>query len=148
LERRNSEDAMICAEFIAVRCLPFRSGMTRTLLSLCAAVAAVTFASACGSSSSSPSAPSTTTADVTVQIQGDRGSSSYSPNPTTMRVGQSVAWHNADTTAHDSTQDNGRFQTGTLAAGATSAPITMSTAGTFTYHCTIHPGMIGTITVQ
>jgi plastocyanin len=24
----------------------------------------------------------------------------------------------------------------------------MSTAGTFTYHCTIHPGMVGTLTVQ
>jgi plastocyanin len=24
----------------------------------------------------------------------------------------------------------------------------MSAAGTFTYHCTIHPGMVGTITVQ
>jgi plastocyanin len=26
--------------------------------------------------------------------------------------------------------------------------VTMSAAGTFTYHCTIHPGMVGTITVQ
>ena len=65
-----------------------------------------------------------------------------------MKVGQSVAWHNSDTIAHDSTQDNGRFQTGTLNAGATSSPIAMNTAGTFTYHCTIHPGMTGTITVQ
>ena len=113
-----------------------------------AALLAAFAASACGSSSSSPSSPSAPAADVTVQIQGDRGNTSYAPNPTTMRVGQSVAWHNADTTAHDSTQDNGRFQTGTLAAGATSSPITMSTAGTFTYHCTIHPGMVGTITVQ
>jgi plastocyanin len=24
----------------------------------------------------------------------------------------------------------------------------MSTAGTFTYHCTIHPGMVGTLVVQ
>ena len=85
---------------------------------------------------------------MTIQIQGDRGSSSYAPNPTTMKVGQTVAWHNADSTAHDSTQDQGRFQTGTLSAGGTSSPVAMSTAGTFTYHCTIHPGMIGTITVQ
>jgi plastocyanin len=120
--------------------------MTRTL-ALLAATAALTFAAACGSSSS-PSAPSGTSADVTIQIQGDRGSSSYAPNPTTMRVGQTVAWHNADNTAHDSTQDAGRFQTGTLSAGATSAPITMGTAGTFTYHCTIHPGMVGTVVVQ
>jgi plastocyanin len=122
--------------------------MTRNVLALLAAIAAATFASACGSSSSSPSSPSAAAADVTIQIQGNRGSNSFAPNPTTMRVGQTVAWHNADTIAHDSTQDNGRFQTGTLSAGATSSPIAMSTAGTFTYHCAIHPGMIGTITVQ
>ena len=71
-----------------------------------------------------------------------------SPNPTTMRVGQTVAWKNSDTTTHDATQDAARFGTGTVNAGATSAPLTMSTAGTFTYHCTIHPGMVGTLTVQ
>ena len=79
---------------------------------------------------------------------GDRGSQSYAPNPTTMRVGQSVAWKNNDSTAHDATQDASRFQTGTVNAGGTSAPLTMSTAGTFAYHCTLHPGMVGTLVVQ
>jgi plastocyanin len=55
---------------------------------------------------------------------------------------------NNDTAAHDATQDASRFATGVVNAGATSAPLTMSTAGTFTYHCTIHPGMVGTIVVQ
>jgi plastocyanin len=122
--------------------------MTRTLTLLFAA-ATVLAASACGSSSStSPTSPTTPAADVTVQIVGDNGINSYNPNPTTMKVGQSVAWHNADTIAHDSTQDAGKFGTGTLNAGATSTPITMSTAGTFTYHCTIHPGMVGSVIVQ
>ena len=79
---------------------------------------------------------------------GDRGSQSYAPNPTTMRVGQSVAWKNNDTTAHDATQDASRFQTGVVNAGATSTPVTMTAAGTFPYHCTIHPGMVGTLIVQ
>jgi len=102
-------------------------------------------AGGCGSSSSSPS---TTSADVTIQMVGDRTTQSYSPNPATMRVGQTVAWHNADSTAHTSTKDGGGFDTGNVNAGATSSPITMSAAGTFTYHCTLHPGMVGTITVQ
>jgi plastocyanin len=102
---------------------------------------------ACGSSSSSPSAP-TASADVTINMVGDRGSQSFSPNPTTMRVGQTVAWKNTDSIAHDATQDAGRFTSTTVNAGATSAPVAMSTAGTFTYHCTIHPGMVGSITVQ
>jgi plastocyanin len=101
--------------------------------------------SACGSSS--PAAP-TVAADVTISMVADRGNQSYAPNPTTMRVGQTVAWKNNDTTTHDATQDASRFQTGTVSAGSTSSPITMSTAGTFAYHCTIHPGMVGTLVVQ
>jgi plastocyanin len=113
-----------------------------------AALAAVTALAGAGcGSSSSPAAP-TVAADVTITMVGDRGNQSFSPNPSTMRVGQTVAWKNGDTTAHDATQDASRFGTGTISAGATSAPITMSTAGTFTYHCTIHPGMVGTLTVQ
>ena len=114
-------------------------------LSLLAASLAL-LGSACGSSSS-PTAP-TVAADVTISIVGDRTNQSYSPNPTAMRVGQTVAWKNNDTTVHDATQDAARFGTGTISVGATSSPVAMSTAGTFTYHCTIHPGMVGTITVQ
>jgi plastocyanin len=113
-------------------------------LSLLAALLA--FASACGSSSS-PASP-TTSADVTITMVGDLGSNSFAPNPTTMKVGQTVAWKNNDTIVHDATQDAGKFGTGSLNAGATSSAIAMPAAGTFTYHCTIHPGMIGTITVQ
>ena len=102
-------------------------------------------AAACGSSS--PAAP-TVAADVIISMVGDRGNQSYAPNPTTVRVGQTVAWKNNDTTVHDATQDASRFQTGTINAGSTSAPVTMSTAGTFAYHCTIHPGMVGTLIVQ
>jgi len=125
--------------------------MTRLFaLSIFAAVAA----SACGStsstsssSSSSPAAP-TASADVTINIQANNGAQSFSPNPSTARVGQRVAWRNADAITHNATQDAAVFQTGNLSPGATSAPIMMNTAGTFTYHCTIHPGMVGTITVQ
>jgi plastocyanin len=110
------------------------------------------FAVACGGSNSNPTTPSPsgggTTADVVVGIAGDLGSQSYAPNPVTMRVGQTIAWKNNDTQAHTATQDSSGFDTGNIAAGATSSPRTMSTAGTFTYHCTIHPGMVGTVTVQ
>ena len=120
-----------------------------------ALVSIVAFASACGSSSS-PSAPSpgsgsggsTSGANVTVTIQGNNGSQSYNPSPVSMSVGQTIAWHNADSITHTATQDSSGFNTGNVSAGATSSPITMNTRGTFTYHCTIHPGMIGTVNVQ
>jgi len=85
-----------------------------------AALAAVTALAGAGcGSSSSPTTP-TVAADVTITMVGDRGNQSFSPNPTTMRVGQTVAWKNGDTTAHDATQDASRFGTGTISAGATS----------------------------
>ena len=103
-------------------------------------------AAACGSSS--PSAP-TVSADVTIAMVGDRGNQSYSPNPTTMRVGQTVAWKNNDSTTHNALEDAGeRFASANVSPGATSSPRTMSAAGTFTYHCTLHPGMVGTLVVQ
>jgi plastocyanin len=105
---------------------------------------------ACGdSSSTSPTTPNPVQpADVTITIQGNRGNQSFAPDPATMRVGQTVAWRNADSITHNATQDVNRFATSNLGAGATSSPLTMVTAGTFTYHCTIHPGMVGTLTVQ
>ncbi len=113
---------------------------------------AIGLAAGCGSSSSSssssPTTPTTPSADVTITIQGNRGNQSFSPEPQMMRVGQSVAWRNADSITHNATQDANRFATPNLGAGMTSSPIAMTTAGTFTYRCTIHPGMIGTLVVQ
>jgi plastocyanin len=118
--------------------------MSLRLLLLTTALAVT--AAACGSSS--PSSP-TVAADVTISMVGDRGSQSYTPNPTTMRVGQTVAWKNNDSTTHNALEDAGeRFASGNVDPGATSAPKTMGAAGTFTYHCTIHPGMVGTLVVQ
>jgi plastocyanin len=115
-------------------------------------VIAIGLAAGCSSNSSSSSSPTNPTptpaADVTIVIQGNRGNQSFSPEPAMMRVGQSVAWRNADSITHNATQDASRFATPNLGAGTTSAPIAMNTAGTFTYHCTIHPGMIGTLVVQ
>jgi len=118
-----------------------------TLIALGSLGGFVISTAACGSSST-PSSPSTTSADVTATIVGNLGVQSFAPNPISMRVGQTVSWKNTDTITHDVTQDASVFATGSLAAGVTSAPIMMNTAGTFTYHCSIHPGMIGTVTVQ
>src|SRR5580693_1185894 len=96
--------------------------LTRSTIRLSMLAALLALGSACGSSSTSP----TTAADVTISMVGNLGSNSFAPNPTTMKVGQSVAWMNNDTIAHDATQDAGRFTTGTLNAGATSSPVPMA----------------------
>ncbi len=125
------------------------SRMTLTIGGLLLVAAAL---GGCGSNGSmSPASPTPTptpaASDVVITIVGMNGGLSYSPNPATVKVGQTVAWKNADSLAHTATADAGTFNTSTLAAGATSSPITMTTAGTFPYHCAIHSAMTGTLTV-
>jgi plastocyanin len=118
---------------------------------------AVVCASGCGSSYSSPSPSTTPTptpapSSTTVSIPSNArtlGSAAYGPNPLTVPVGTTVTWMNNDTIAHTSTSTASPpvFDTGTIAAGA-SASFRFNTAGSFPYHCTLHPGMVATITVQ
>lgn len=120
------------------------------------ALCASTLAAACGGSSSpaSPSPPpgggggGGTAADVTITIAGMNGSQSFSPNPVTVRAGQTVSWRNADGATHTATANDGAFDTGNIAPGATSAPIRMAASGSFGYHCQLHRTMVGTLSVQ
>ena len=116
---------------------------------------AVTLAG-CGGGYSSPTSPSPSptpgptpggTADLTITITGEDGAQSFSPNPGTVTVGQTVAFFNADSIVHTATADGGAFNTGNIAPGATSVPITMTAAGNFGYHCAIHPDMVGSLVV-
>ena len=84
-------------------------------------------------------------ADVIISINSMDPALAYSPNPATVTVGQTVSWVNRDSVPHTATGSS--FSTGSLAPGATSAPITMSAAGSFAYHCEIHPTMKGTLIV-
>ncbi|HYR69129.1 MAG TPA: hypothetical protein VER77_04555 [Candidatus Dormibacteraeota bacterium] len=88
-------------------------------------------------------------ADVTITITGQNGASSYSPSPANVTVGQTVAWKNSGGMTHTATQTGvvGGFNTGNIANGATSAPITINTAGDLNYECNIHPSMTGILHV-
>jgi plastocyanin len=73
------------------------------------------------------------------------GASSYSPNPATVKVGQTVAWRDADSISHTATGTG--FDTGALGSGQTSRPISFTAAGNVDYHCSFHPSMVGTLSV-
>ena len=62
-------------------------------------------------------------------------------------MGQPIRWRNADSIAHTATQDGGGFDTGAIAPGETSAPITLAAPGQVFYHCSFHPTMQGTLIV-
>lgn len=70
----------------------------------------------------------------------------FSPDTLTVKVGTTVKWTNQDSVAHSVTSDTGLFDSGELAAGNTFS-FTFTQAGTFDYHCAMHPSMIATIVV-
>ncbi|TMF00472.1 MAG: hypothetical protein E6I52_13435 [Chloroflexi bacterium] len=72
----------------------------------------------------------------------------YQPSPLTVPVGATVTWTNQDTDPHTATSDTaGVFDSGLMPKDKTFS-FTFSQAGTFTYKCTYHSNMHGTIVVQ
>jgi plastocyanin len=70
----------------------------------------------------------------------------FSPASVTVAVGDTVTWHNSGKEPHTATADDGSFDTGTINSGG-SGSHTFDSAGTFSYICTIHPNMKGTVRV-
>jgi plastocyanin len=74
----------------------------------------------------------------------------FAPAHDTIQAGGAVKWSWLDG-PHNVTQSTGptTFQPSPdLSAGATYGPLVLTVAGTYTYRCTIHSGMNGTIVVQ
>lgn len=70
----------------------------------------------------------------------------YEPDPVRIQVGGKVTWQNEDSVAHTATADDGSFDTGPIEEGKIKSE-TFKKAGTFTYICSIHPQMKGTVEV-
>ena len=72
----------------------------------------------------------------------------FSPKPIRVTVGSTVSWTNATAPVHTATSDTGAWDTGNIPPGATSSAVSFPTAGTFAYHCAIHPSMTGSVVVS
>jgi plastocyanin len=72
---------------------------------------------------------------------------SYQPQQVTVKVGDTVTWVNQDAPKHDVVADNGEFKRDLFDKGGTFS-LTFTKAGTYPYHCSIHPGMVGAVVVQ
>jgi LPXTG-motif cell wall-anchored protein len=70
----------------------------------------------------------------------------FSSASVTIAVGDTVTWHNSGQAPHTATANDGSFDTGTINSGG-SGSHTFNSAGTFSYICTIHPNMHGTVRV-
>ena len=72
----------------------------------------------------------------------------FAPPSVTIAPGEAITWQNLDAVTHTATSDTGAFaDTGAIATGA-SKTVTFANAGTYPYHCAIHPEMLGTVTVS
>jgi plastocyanin len=72
----------------------------------------------------------------------------FSPASISIQVGSTLTWSNTTTVTHTATADPpGTWDTGLVAPTQTTTPITFQVAGSFPYHCSIHPSMKGTVVV-
>jgi hypothetical protein len=77
----------------------------------------------------------------------------FSPKAIVINAGTRVTWTNKDPVAHTVTKDSGDTYAGDVPVSGNIGPgetysNTFSKAGTFHYHCAIHPEMTGTVTVM
>lgn len=71
---------------------------------------------------------------------------SFQPGTVTVSVGTTVNWINHGSVEHTVASSDGTFVSGNIASGS-EFKHTFSTPGTYSYHCSIHPSMTGTIVV-
>jgi plastocyanin len=71
----------------------------------------------------------------------------FAPARLTAKIGQTINFTNNDAVAHTATSDSGAWDSGELATGA-SYSVTLDQAGTYAFHCAVHPFMRGTIVVD
>ena len=141
--------------------------MPRTAIAL---LASLGFATACGSytapsTTQNPPPPTASANDINIVVGASAlSTTAFNPNPKVVSLNGnpsvSVRWVNKDisgggtdygsgtATVHRITSDDGAFPQSAPLGGNATYSITLSGAGTYAYHCSIHPNMVGTITVN
>lgn len=86
------------------------------------------------------------------QGAANKTTDAYDPDPVQAKAGGKVTWTNDDSTPHTATsgkdsKPDGTFDSSTLAQGK-SFSFTFEEAGEYPYFCTLHPTMVGTVSVS
>ena len=99
-------------------------------------------------SPATPSASGAPSSSVSIPVGASvLGTAAFAPDGLTVDAGTTVTWTNTDSVAHTSTSDATGWDSGIVAPGGQFSH-SFQTAGTFRYHCAIHPGMVGTVVVR
>ena len=86
---------------------------------------------------------STPVATTSVEMKG----SAFNPAAIKVASGATVTWTNSDGINHNVTFDNTTLAATNFATGS-KALVMPTAAGTYTYRCTLHGGMTGSVLVQ
>ena len=86
-------------------------------------------------------APTTNQSSVTIE------NFTYTPSNIKVKVGETITWTNKDSMRHDAAADDGSWKVELMGQGE-SQQIKFEKPGTYTYHCSPHPWMKGTIVVE
>ena len=110
---------------------------------LCVIISIPVVSCSCNTStpSTSPTGPQGGNFEVTIQGEA------FSPPSVNVPKGTTVHWVNHDPTTHTVTSDTGLFDSKNMSEGSNFSH-TFGEKGTFTYHCSIHTYMKGTIIVE
>ncbi len=93
--------------------------------------------------------PSSSTSAPTQNVKDQISISNFAFQPSTLTVntGTTVKFVNNDSVTHDVVANDNSFNSGRINPGASFSEV-FTKAGTYQYHCSIHPSMHGTIIVQ
>jgi plastocyanin len=130
-------------------------------VALCIVAAACGYSAPTGTTGNNPPPTPNPTSDINIVVGAStKTTNAFSPNPKTVSLGgattATIRWVNGDisggdytmgaATTHSIVSDNNAFQaSGNLGGNATYS--VQLAAGTYSYHCGIHPNMVGTIQV-
>jgi plastocyanin len=96
-----------------------------------------------GGGGSAPCTDSTGTTTVSATVANNTWS-----QPVTAKVGDVITWSNSDSVPHKVALDDGSCQMSANISGGASKSLVFNKAGTFAFHCAVHPSMKGTITIS
>ncbi len=120
----------------------WRPGLTAASI-LALIIAPSTFAAA----QKTPAAPPGRAVQIAAAPQVKIHDFQFTPATVTVPVGTTVTWTNRDDTLHTVTEANRRFASPGLDPGGVFS-YTFTSAGSFTYFCSLHPHMTATVIVK
>jgi plastocyanin len=146
---RTRPAALIAAGLLTLTLAACGGGGTATNAPTAPAASSPAASSPAASTPASPSAaaevcgPAEGTGEVAASARG------FAFNPATINVaaGQKVTWTNGDAAPHSIVLDGGQCQSDQFAEG-TSTTLVFNVAGSYPFHCGVHPNMKGTIEVS